>query len=394
MSQGRTSDSAIGGIRVTPEILKRLADAHDRFMRGARLGRRAVLRHCDLSGLDLSNLDFTSAELIGCDFSGADLQKSTFRHANIVGARFHKANLAGSNMARADLRAARFDRADLTGAVLDGADLRRGALVTEGLMPTSDTNHSSTFRSALLRGTRLIQSRLKNADFTHAVLRGANLSGADLRESIFHGAELQDIQMQSAMLGDADFRGALFDERSKTTIDFSRSVIENLHRPTEAELRAQLEGHFQWIQTGGDEGARASLAGFDLTDVDLSGLILAAADFEFAVMARANLKRTLLAAANLRHTNLLQANLSGADLRGGRSVGRQSPRRQGHGRQAGDVARHQPVDPRTLIAPESNVKRSRHRKERRFCGQTQHAPVPGQLRKAASQRTIAVATDQ
>jgi hypothetical protein len=81
----------VSNIRLPQAALPRLAELHDRFSRGARNSMRAVLRHCDLRGLDFRGLDFSAAEFVGCQFGRADLSGASFRSANLFGARFDDA---------------------------------------------------------------------------------------------------------------------------------------------------------------------------------------------------------------------------------------------------------------------------------------------------------------
>ena len=78
-------------------------------------------------------------------------------------------------------------RAVLCGAVLRGSDLS-----------------GSDLRDAVLRGAVLRGSDLSGSDLRDADLRGAVLSGADLRD-----ADLRDADLRGADLRDADLRGAV-----------------------------------------------------------------------------------------------------------------------------------------------------------------------------------------
>ena len=65
-----------------------IAAAHAAYLARRPGGRRANLKFCDLSGLDLT----------GCNFAEADLTGACFRDCSMVGA-----NLRGSTMFGADL---------------------------------------------------------------------------------------------------------------------------------------------------------------------------------------------------------------------------------------------------------------------------------------------------
>jgi hypothetical protein len=85
------------------------------------------------------------------------------------------------------------------------------------------------------------------------------------------------------------------------------------------ELVTVLEQHRLWRR--GEGGARANLAGADLTGANLAGAYLAGADLARAdlagaYLAGANLARADLAGANLARADLTGANLARADLAG------------------------------------------------------------------------------
>ena len=66
-------------------------------------------------------------------------------------------------------------------------------------------------------------------------------------------------------------------------------------------IRDVLASHGEWLESGGERGARAELKGAILQQADLHD---------------ANLERADLSGARLSVTDLMRANLKGADLRG------------------------------------------------------------------------------
>ena len=80
---------------------------------------------CDLSGANLSNVNFSGADLSGANLTGADmtgavLTKADLSGADLTGAMVADADLSGSNLAGADL-----DQVDLSRAVLVDAMLEK-----------------------------------------------------------------------------------------------------------------------------------------------------------------------------------------------------------------------------------------------------------------------------
>ncbi len=87
------------------------------------------------------------------------------------------------------------------------------------------------------------------------------------------------------------------------------------------ELAQILDEHKMWVESGGDEGAKAdltgaNLAGADLTGVNLQDAILTKAKLTSADLSMANLRGTNLVHADLRNATLLGTELRGANLMG------------------------------------------------------------------------------
>ena len=91
---------------------------------------KEILRHDDLTGIDLTGVDLHDANLRGRNLSRVKLSGADLHDAKLQGAKLREADLSG-----ADLRNANLSGADLTGANLSGADLT-GANLEGTKMPT------------------------------------------------------------------------------------------------------------------------------------------------------------------------------------------------------------------------------------------------------------------
>ena len=99
-----------------------------------------------------------------------------------------------------------------------------------------------------------------------------------------------------------------------------------IERPNARELRDAAEKHAEWLDSSGEAGIRADLAGKNLEGADLVGArladsllhktILKGADLTLTDFRDATLVQANLAGANLLATEFQQANLQAADLRG------------------------------------------------------------------------------
>ena len=82
------------------------------------------------------------------------------------------------------------------------------------------------------------------------------------------------------------------------------------------ELRKIVADHQVWLQTGGEDGRKADLRGFNLERLNLSNLNLRGADLRGARLAGARLDGADLWQGDLRGANLTDARLLGARLEG------------------------------------------------------------------------------
>lgn len=265
------------------EILKKYADGERNF-----------------SGVNITEINLTRANLTGIDFSDA-----TLSIANLTGANLSEANLTGAKLNVAKMSGANFSQAKFNGAILNVANLVR----------------------ANLKGTQFIQAALIRAELIRAELSGANLreanlSGADLRE-----AQLKQVNLSGANLSEADLRGcslagANLEHATLSATDLSRCDLSGADL-SDTELRhanmsrvnlsgANLRGaNLRWADLSG-----ANLTWADLTDAKLSGGNLLGADLTNANLTNASFVHADLTQANLMRVEWVGADLSGATLTG------------------------------------------------------------------------------
>lgn len=191
----------------------------------------------DLSGIDLSGMNFADADLHKANLTHVDLREAILIRANlreadlggtyriiewtkengtISEARYHlhggsnleEADLTDADLTKANLNHSRIQRANLTRANLTEADLGGAYLnranLTEANLTQAHLSHtilySANFTRANLTRTELSTSHLNAVNFTEANLGEAILSGSILYNTIFHKANLS-----GAYLGDAHF---------------------------------------------------------------------------------------------------------------------------------------------------------------------------------------------
>ncbi|GAX40488.1 pentapeptide repeat-containing protein [Tolypothrix sp. NIES-4075] len=148
-----------------------------------------------------------------------------------------------------------------------------------------------------VKGRKLRDADLSDADLSRADLIGANLSRADLI-----GADLSDVNLSRANLSHADLIGA---NLSRANLIGADLIDANL---SDANLSfADLS--FAYL-------SRADLSRADLSRADLSLADLSFADLSFANLSGANLSGANLIDTKLSDANLIDADLSGANLSG------------------------------------------------------------------------------
>lgn len=220
-----------GGVRMlfsAPAHAAEPGEGYDRLSREAVIAAldRATRTHPaefyakDLTGTDLSGLDFkranltasvfnranlTNANLSGCNLTVAFAEEANFSGADLRGAIMFSMQLRGAKFGGADLSGARFI-GDMTGASLEGAKLTK-------LDGAADMKNQSM---GLMRAS-FVSANLRHADFSGAAISRANFSFADLTGARFVGATMFGVEFAGTNASAADFSGA--DLRQSTFID-------------------------------------------------------------------------------------------------------------------------------------------------------------------------------
>lgn len=203
--------------------------------------------------VDAPRLD--EADLRETDLAGLVLRGGSLAGADLRGVRLDRARISGTSLAGADLR-----EADLTDAVLSGVDLSGARLAGATLGDTRFTG--CRMIGTILRGLRgltasfvLDDCSLQLADVRDVAMRGlrvadcdlseADLSGADLRDVRFERCRLRGTVLRSPRLDGADLRGCDLGEVTPDTPPRAARG-DRLPHPGERDLRG-----------AGADGARA-----------------------------------------------------------------------------------------------------------------------------------------
>jgi uncharacterized protein YjbI with pentapeptide repeats len=317
------------------EILK----LHKSYLESRPGGQRAVLIDRDLSGLTLTDQDFSHADVSGSSFYGSRLRGCRFNSATAFGCDFRHADLENASMLRTDLRGCTFEGASLVGADLFEADLREGGQVTRdrkgefhnrgtGQLPATPfsganlTNASlsgvfgvkTDFSNAIMRGCRLTRARVRGANFADCDLDGADFGQADTRDACFRGAVLVGANFDFADLAGSDMEDSLSDKpQGRLLTQQSESLQELLRR------------HLEFINTMGAAGQLLDISGFDLrmsggswVKACLSMAKASSAVFYKLDLTEAALQMAKCDGADFRNCRLDKADLRGISLKGAR----------------------------------------------------------------------------
>ena len=324
----------VGGSVDAAELVRRELHVrvarHEKWIAGGMNGKRLVVSFADLEEALLEKRNLRQIRLEGCilreahlanaDLSGAELQGCDFSNADLRGTRLRAADLRGC-----DFTGARLDGADLSGARLDTispetlAGLRHAyaRAVQLGKAEPSEDALPETL-TARFDGARLAGCDFRGADLAQASFRHANLTGADLRDAKlaavdFAFADLAGARLVGARLREADLALAAGVGDHAAAAAAGANIG---HRPEPARLADIIERNRVWFDANGaGQGARATLGGMNLSDMDLRGAALAGADLRNANLSGADFRGANLVCADLRGANMLRTLLDGADLR-------------------------------------------------------------------------------
>ena len=251
--------------RIDQATLDKVAKKHAMF-RAARIGGVcADLSHHNLSGVLLSGGDWAHANFSHADLSGADLSQIVLDYAVLCNADLGKSNLSKSSLMRADLKGCRMEGVNMRGADLSGADLR--------------------------------EDNGRHADLSSACMRGAILSGISAERLIARDADLHSVDTKR-MLG----------------YEPNGLAVKDIPLPLDELLRR----HDLWTETGGNDGDRLDLGGFDLrgVNVNLDGAFLAMMTAVGVVVCDLEATNVQAQASDLRNADMRRVNMSGSDFRG------------------------------------------------------------------------------
>ena len=219
--------------------------------------------------IDLSEADFTKADLTGANLSNADLKKTNFSGTNLSNADLSNAVLCEANLGGAHLEKANLTEVDLSGTNLSNAHLDEAVLIGANL--NNAKLFDAIFTKAYLTGATLQEAYLTGATLQKANLSGANLSNAHLGPVLQEANLRSVVQVLSKYSTGGNFMGVPL------------SVISAL-----APAAASILGYVSSKKT---DLSNADLSNAILYDTDLHGVNLKAANLHGAIVTHEQLEK-------------------------------------------------------------------------------------------------------
>lgn len=328
---------------------------------------------CNLSGIDLSNLDLTRSQFDSSNFNGANLTNTIFRNGSMTYADFSGSNtrLAGTDFGNARIGSSRFRNTDLSTANMQSdqplanfVDFYAATLLVDTMYP-EHWHYGNDFNSATFKDSNgaTVSSKASPLDLSNAKMRGvhlegitltgANVSGADFTGAhlsfvglesafatqpvTFNSADLTKASLKNASFPNSFFRCASMSPTNLGGADLSASFLEQdatvspcgstslAHsymfntRLTNARMTDAVLDFVSWYNTDASgaatgEGAIMTHASFKLAD--LPNLRLAGAVLDNATLDDAQLIGANLSNASVKNGEATTANFRGAVLNG------------------------------------------------------------------------------
>jgi uncharacterized protein YjbI with pentapeptide repeats/outer membrane protein assembly factor BamB len=219
----------------------------------------------------------TPAAAPGVDWSGCDLATANLAYANLTGA-----NLSGATLTTQQL-----GYATLAGADLSGADLH-------GSFMYSDNLTNADLQGADLAGANMSASVLTDAD-----LASANVDGTTMTQALFSGVHSGAVTGQPSLPPTYVLRGGYI---FGPEVDLAGATLAGID--------------LTWLQLNGANLTGDMLAGADLQGTDISGATLTGVSLRGTNLEYASVSNDDLTAVDLTGALFYYTGLSGDDLHG------------------------------------------------------------------------------
>lgn len=334
-------------------FVRQLADGVDEL----KATKKAAYRNYSPSGqaiVDLSGEDLTGVEFADADFTRAVLTGTVLKNTTYTGASFSHAQLDGANLEGATLHTVNFSDASMRGTTLSGVKgascnfsrcdlltvVSTAPLALESPQGGTPTRFSYAHLNYALIGPNWVRKQLDWAtvrsfppdpviDAQNANLTGLTLNGVKIGAgSKFDGATLRGASLHASTLAYCSFKGAFLDATKQpefaacdlAAAQLQGSVFDDTHCTGANFSGARLdEATFEKATLIGANFANAYLREVSFAAVEQQGM--RGAIFNRAFLVNAKFNGADLSTYDGTAVNLTQAYLHGADFTGAKLSG-------------------------------------------------------------------------
>ncbi len=263
------------------------------------------LSYADLSGMDLSNKDFSNSILYranlsntilnGTNLSGADLRNANLKGSSInnpilfntdfKNADFTDSTITNTDLSYSELRNTIFKNANFLNTNLEGADLREATLSNSKIdFVTSNFKYAVTdnvdFSNTDFSNKDFSYIIFNNIDFTNCNFTNVDFSNSSLIGNNFTGANLSNSNLYNSFLGDSIF--------SNTNISGTNFTFADLEF-TDLSLQSFSGGDFSSALFYGK-----NMKNYDLSNANFVGTVFKGGSLKDANLTNSNLTNAVL----------------------------------------------------------------------------------------------------
>ena len=189
----------------------------------------------NFSGCNLTDLDFSKADLAFADLSSTYIENVNFNDSRLTNVDFSNSKISESNFENANLVNVNLDNTEIHDSNFENAELRYSSFMNSKI-------HDSNFEKTIIRGSNFENIVIKNANFSQSTLYHSNLKNSivsdsdlievDLRYSKVNNAKWSQLNLSKTDFSHAKMISMEIDESNlqkgiMTYVDFSNSKISN-----------------------------------------------------------------------------------------------------------------------------------------------------------------------
>lgn len=187
-----------------------------------------------MSGMKLSNVEFTSSVLDEAIFQYSELDESTLNKSSISLTNFNYCNLSGAIFKEVEGNEVKFKGAKLKKIDLEGAIIEEGDFSFAELNPNwaeypelKEDLLNKSYLTEIDLQNNLIVVDMTNATLSYGTFDKSNFERAILKDGKLNGAFFRGAIMNKVDFTRADLRGTTFDNASLTDAIFDTVVFHN-----------------------------------------------------------------------------------------------------------------------------------------------------------------------